>query len=60
MITGSTLGKVLEKVVVPFSQFTFIFSYSFVLSSENPVFYSVDVSIFTLLKEAGNLLAPWK
>lgn len=59
MITGSSLGKVLEEVVVSSSQFILL-SYPVVFSSENPGVYSVDVSIFTLLKEAGNLLAPWK
>lgn len=41
---GSSLGKDLEKVF-PFSQFIFVFSCPFVLSSEAPGFYAVDVSL---------------
>lgn len=57
MRAGSSLGKDLEKVIVAFSQFIFVFSYPLVLSSETLGFYPVDVS---LLKEAGDLLAPWE
>lgn len=57
MRAGSSLGKDLEKVVFPFSQSIFVFSYPLVLSSETLGFYPVDVS---LLKEAGDLLAPWE
>lgn len=45
MAAGSSLEKDLEKVVVPFSQFIFVFSYPFVLSSEALGFYPTDVSL---------------
>lgn len=59
MIVGSSLGRVLEKVAVPFPIYLHFF-YPFFLSSENPEFYSVDVSIFILLREAANLLPLWE
>lgn len=42
---GSSLGRDLEKVVVPFSQFIFVFPYPFVLSSEALGFCPSDESL---------------